>query len=39
VDQLGYLLKQSAAISAYEQSRFAQTHTQNNASPEFQHAR
>ena len=35
VDQLGYLLKQADAITAYEQSHFVQT----NATPEFQHAR
>ena len=35
VDQLGYLLRQADAITAYEQSRFAQTH----ATPELQHAR
>ena len=35
VDQLGYLLKQADAITAYEQSRFVQT----NAIPEFEHAR
>ena len=35
VDQLGYLLKQADAITAYEQSRFAPTH----ATPELQHAR
>jgi len=35
VDQLGYLLRQADAITAYEQSRFVQT----NAIPEFEHAR
>ncbi|KQY50316.1 3-isopropylmalate dehydratase small subunit [Lysobacter sp. Root494] len=39
VDQLGYLLKQTDAIAAYEQSRFAQANAQNNATPELQHAR
>lgn len=33
VDQLGYLLKQADAITAYEQSH------QTNATPEFEHAR
>jgi 3-isopropylmalate/(R)-2-methylmalate dehydratase small subunit len=35
VDQLGYLIRQADAITAYEQSRFVQT----NAIPEFEHAR
>ena len=39
VDQLGYLLKQTDAIAAYEQSHFFQTNTHSNATPELQHAR